>query len=240
MIKAIRGLSLLFAFSLIATAQSKVSSSIQVAVTGVHLENNKAKITILNSSQHNIIACAIRLTEQYSDGRVERGHIHIEYLAAEENPDIPFAKSLHPGETFEIDQIYDPGSIQAVAAKVAVAIYDNQTAEVTDERTFQDILETTRADASAYRASANAVKVALSDPDPRARAKAEMEKLLNGAEGEPSVYGSSYRSSLKQFADVVNRTSADNPVENLRKQADYFNHSADVTERFYGQIRRLP
>jgi hypothetical protein len=201
-----------------------------VMVTDVAMGPENATITLTNTSKHDVTGYSIGITQQLANGQ----EIYSE-RTEDFGPSAFTHKALRSGETSEQTIVFDqPGGVKSVRADVIVAIYDDQTAEVTNDRTFKDTLATRRKIANALQQSAVVFENAAADAAPRDRAAHDFEALAQNATSNQANV-----EFLKANAAVAASAPAGEEREFLQNYASQLKQKADAFTR-HATIRRLP
>jgi thiol:disulfide interchange protein len=142
-------------------------------VIGVHLEDQKATITILNTTKHNITCYTVHLKEHHADGTEYDGHSYTEDLGTE--------SSVAPASTREAHVVVDP-EVKSVEAEAVVVVYDDRTAQVKpgEERELESIKETRKELAKKIAKSAD--ELASKDPDEAERLRQKAKAVALNAD----------------------------------------------------------
>ena len=215
--------SVVLLLSTLALGQNRPIAGLQLS--GLQFANGIATITVANTSHCDITGYSLGISARLRDGS---------QLYSERTEDFgPIAvthKALHPGETSEQVIPYDNPEVQSVGAEVIVVIYDDQTAEVKNERTFQDTIRTRRGIATAIRESVTVFKAASADTSPRERAKRDFDQLMRN-------HGSNKANLefLRSSASVAASAPSGHEREYLREHASILLQKAEAFER-YGEI----
>ena len=200
-----------------------------VMVTDVAMGPEKATITVTNTSKHDVTGYSLAITQQLANGR----EIYSE-RTEDFGPSAFTHKALRSGETSEQTIVFDQPRVRSVRADVIVAIYDDQTAEVKNDRTFKDTLATRRKIANALQQSAVVFENAAADAAPRDRAAHDFEALVqNATSNQASV------EFLNENAAVAASAPAGEEREFLQNYASQLKQKADAFTR-HATIRRLP
>ena len=109
------------------------------ATASAELTDGTAKVTVANVSQHDITGFVVRVSCKQPNGQTTSASHSTEY-------GVPAFthKALNPGETTAV-MIPMTQIVSVEDAEVIVAIYSDQTAEVKDELSFNDIIDVGKA-----------------------------------------------------------------------------------------------
>ena len=196
----------------------------------VHVEvvDKTATITIQNVSQTDITSFTISIDAHFPDG-----HDQISGRIEEYGPLV--GKVLRPGETTQEAVPYEapPSSVDA---KAVVAIYADQTADVIDSESFNEVVRERQADADALQFATIAVKPASDDLTPKATAQQRIRQLLDDRHKGKNKADEYW---LKSELEVVNQAPQDSEREYLQKHADELQQRA-ATYAAFAKVRRRP
>jgi hypothetical protein len=217
---------LLFFFSSLAVAQAREIAGVKAVAT---FADGKAKIEIINNSQHSITAYAIGITASLTNGGSKYSERIKDYgPPALETP-------LRPGDTAEEIALFPP-SVTSVDAKVIVAIYDDQTADVLKEDTFEHLVLTRQQIGAAIQVCAQIFKNASLDPAPRSRARADFSKAITDRETGDLLADKGF---LESDAEEAEKAPVDNEASFMADQAKLRDRQA-AAYKPYTAVRRLP
>ncbi len=195
-------------------------------VTSVSLERGKATITVQNVSQHDITGFTLGLTSHFLDGKESYDERTEDY-----GPFSITGKALHPGDTSV--EVKDYGStLQGLDAILIVVIYDDQTAEVSNDRAFADTMRTRKAIARALQVASSTLRSADSDPQPNVRAAQDIKKTLQTDDTADKV-------TLNGVTKLLSEAPSGGEREFVHAQAMRLETEAVAFEQ-HAKIRRLP
>jgi hypothetical protein len=173
--------------------------------------NGVTTVHIVNVSHKDITAFIISTKETRADGTVEEGEQMYEFLTtmisvAESGGTIP---SVHgsgafaPGESREETFQHSSKGTQ-VQLEVTVVAYADATAQVTDQRAFQNLVTQRQSRVAAMRKTNEVIKQTLADPsvkNHRATIAAELARLAIAYKKSTDALASAEASSL-EFANI--------------------------------------
>ena len=195
-------------------------------ITSTVISGDKVTVTMQNTSAQDITGYSLGLIATFADGHIDNSEHAYDYATANTG------QALHPGES--VDQVKAfTAPLREFKASVIVAIYADRTAEVTNERAFNDIVAIRQGIANAWQLSADALDRASTDPAPIARAKHELSKAIEDAKsGKVSAAPEFVRDALTVVETQA--TSGDD----IRQNAAAF-HQKATASTMYARITRL-
>jgi hypothetical protein len=161
---------LLFLSSSLAVAQERAIAGVKAVAT---FADGKATIEVINNSQHNITGYAVGIVANLRNGESRFSEKVRDYGPPALNLETP----LRPGNTSEETEIF-PRSVVSVDAKLIVAIYDDQTADVLKEDIFKHLVLDRQEIGAAFQVSAGIFRKASLDSAPLSRARAEFSNAI--------------------------------------------------------------
>jgi hypothetical protein len=218
---------LLSFFSSLAVAQGRAITGAKAVAT---FADGKATIEVINTSQHSITGYAIGITASLINGGSRYSERIKDY-----GPPVLNLTPLRPGDTAEEIALFPP-SVTSVDAKVIVAIYDDQTADVLKEDTFEHLVLTRQQIGAAIQVCAQIFRNASLDPAPRSRARADFLKAI--ADRETGVLLAD-KGFLESDAGEAEKAPPDNETSFMADQAKLRQRQAIAYER-YARVTRLP
>jgi hypothetical protein len=198
------------------------------AVSGARLDNGTVRVSILNLSQHGITGWTLAITQRLSNGQASYEEHTEDYGPPEDTH-----KGVHSGDAIEYTEPAQDGA-QTVDAQLVVVFYDDQTAEVKNERSFEDTMKVRRANAIALQQTAEAFKNAAADASPRERAAHDFDELQRNADTNKADRG-----FLSSYAGVAASAPRGQERDFMQRQAKQLQRMADNSTR-HATIRRLP
>jgi hypothetical protein len=210
-------------------------------VTNAEFTNGSVKITVTNVSQLDITGFVIGVTCKHPNGETSWGS-----KTEDSGPHLPL---FHPGETKELETSCPtiPESV-GVDAEVVVAIYSDHTAEVKDERSYNDLIDHRQGVADGLEMIAGAVKEALLATDsgltsapPNVHAQQILQILLKKARAGSINAGDKMflQSLLQGEIDTMKTAPAGREREFVQGEANRLQKQATQAQK-YADVRRLP
>jgi len=216
-------LPLLF-LSVLASAQSpKTVRGVTMSDVRFDKVTGTGTLTLTNQSGHNVTAYALGETCQLADGTTSFQGTTEDY-----GPTAFTNKAFRLKETLQENFNCPAGSIGAHVA-VIVAIYDNQTAEVTDTRTFQDMVALNRGIAHALQQLSDAMK----NPE---TAQQKIEAVLADRKAGKN---DANEVLLQQELDNLKRVPPEQQRTFIQFEASRLQHHASLQAQ-HATVRRLP
>jgi hypothetical protein len=198
------------------------------SVTSLQFVDQTATVTISNTSQRDITGYSLGITAHLVNGSTSYSERTEDY-----GPAAFTHKALHPGETSEQTITFGP-EVGSVNAEVVVAIYDDQTAEVKNERAFQDTITMRQSIAQALQLSATVFRDAAADANPSARAQHDFAELIKNADASHAN-----KHYLESHEALAKNAPAGEERQFFQAHADRLQQQADLFAR-HAQIRSLP
>lgn len=200
-------------------------------VKGAHattaFSNGKATFTVYNDSGRDIKAWALTFTAHYANGRETTG-AHIEEYGPPST-----AKALHAGQSAEFSDTDFHPDVTSVESKVTAVVYDDNTAEATDENRIEDILRSRRNFLYTVTLISDTLKNAAEDQQPKLKAKGDLQSLLSSPDKRIA------KALIKGEISNLNNVKASHERESIQRQASIFRGLAKSHEGF-ATVRRLP
>jgi hypothetical protein len=212
------------------------------ATASAELTDGTVKVTVANVSQHDITGFVVRVSCKQPNGQTTSASHSTEYGA----PAFTH-KALNPGETTEV-MIPMTQIVSVEDAEVIVAIYSDQTAEVKDELSFNDIIDRRQGLADALQMTADAVKAAVRDTDsgltsapPNVFAQQILQRLLDkGGAGRIDAGDKMFlQSLLQEEIDTLKTAPAGREREFVQGEANRLQKRATLAQK-HADVRRLP
>ena len=213
-----------------------VCASALPAVTGTKVSNvsvlgDDVMITIANDTPHAVTAWTIEITGLEADGKPLRWQHGQDY-----GPPSLNESHLKPGEHVDYIGKLPPGGVNYLKARVVLAIYDDQTAEVADENAFNQAIRAREVLARSFSVSAEIFKNASLDKAPRERAKHDLDAELSKIGTE--LTKTNQRQMLEHSESMIDSTPPGNDGEFVRQQAEYDSVHAAAFAHF-AEVRRV-
>lgn len=218
---------LLFLLPALAAAQGPAIAGVRAVTT---FAGGKATMEVVNNSQHSITGYAIGITASLRNGGFRYSERIKDY-----GPRALDLTPLRPGNVAEEIALFPP-SVVSVDARVIVAIYDDQTADVLKEDTFKHLVLTRQQIAVAMQMSAEIFRSASLDPAPRSRARTDFSKAITAMRNGELFADKGF---LESDADEAERAPLDNEASFMADQARVHERQA-AAYRPYAAVRRLP
>jgi hypothetical protein len=115
-----------------------ISEITGATVQGVVLRQNTATITVLNRADQEITGFSLAVTATLADGRTVSSERTVDYGP----PQTAAGKALHAHDTTTETATFGPGEAPiSVQARVVAVIYQDRTAEASDDEALSRILE---------------------------------------------------------------------------------------------------
>jgi hypothetical protein len=231
---------LLFLSSSLAVAQERAIAGVKAvaqerAIAGVKavatFADGKATIEVINNSQHNITGYAVGIVANLRNGESRFSEKVRDYGPPALNLETP----LRPGNTSEETEIF-PRSVVSVDAKLIVAIYDDQTADVLKEDIFKHLVLDRQEIGAAFQVSAGIFRKASLDSAPLSRARAEFSNAITAMKNGELFAD---KGILEANADEVERAPLGNEASFMADKAKYLERQA-AAYKPYAVVRRLP
>jgi hypothetical protein len=200
-----------------------------VKVTNVNVADNNVTVIITNTTQHIVTAWALEIIGTRADGKPIQWQDGQEY-----GPPSLGDRNLKPGEhTAYVDSV--PKGVTGLKAHVVLAIYDDQTAEVADERAFEAVIAKRAAIGKAFSVSAQIFKDASLDQAPRKRAERDLDSAIGSAKTTKTEV-----QFLKTDKAMLDRAPKDATAATfMLEQAQYRQAHAAAWNADFANVRRL-
>jgi hypothetical protein len=227
-------LSVLLLLSWVGAQSKQVAHAHATAVYA----GGKATFTIFNDSTRDINAWIVSTVVTYKSGLVVR-NAHIEDYGPQPPvaANLPGSQPLRPKSSTQwVDPVdHEPG-VASVHAKVAMILFDDKTAEASDDVLFSDFVANRKSVIYTMNLLSSTLRNAAMDEQPTMKAKSDLAALLVLASKNKRI-----NKGLVQGAiDNLKNIPAGHERETVQLHASGLDQLTQTFGKNYADIRRLP